>query len=271
MNLSQLIEIDDLNLFIRHPGGEIQLLHQLQFAVHPGEIVGLVGESGSGKSLTIQSILRLLPAEMHRLTGKIIFEGKNLLDESEKSLRQVRGSKIGFVAQDPASALNPTLRIGTQLIEGLMKGPKQVSRKEAWQRGIEWLKKMRISHPELRMRQYPHELSGGMKQRICLAMALISGPALLLADEPTTALDVTVQAEILSILKELRDEHCLGILLITHDLGVVANCCDRALVMRSGRILETSSVDRLFAHPQHSYTQELLESKQNLVVHEVEA
>lgn len=266
-----LIEIEDFSLFLRHPGGETQLLHQLQFVVHPGEIVGLVGESGCGKSLTIQSILRLLPADRHRMTGKLIFEGRNLLNESEKSLRQVRGNRIGFVAQDPASALNPTLSIGTQLIEGLMKPPLRLGRKEAWQQGIAWLEKVRITHPEIRMKQYPHELSGGMKQRICLAMALISGPLLLLADEPTTALDVTVQAEILSILKELRDEHSLGILLVTHDLGVVANCCHRVLVMRNGRILETSSVDHLFAHPQHPYTQELLQSKRSLVINEEEA
>lgn len=263
-----LIEILNLNLFLRRSAGEVQVLHQLQFAVHPGEIVGLVGESGCGKSLTIQSILRLLPADMQRMTGEIIFEGKNLLTESEKSLRQVRGNKIGFVAQDPASALNPTLRIGAQLIEGLMHHHRQLSKVEAWQQGIEWLRKVRISHPEIRMKQYPHELSGGMKQRIALAMALISGPVLLLADEPTTALDVTVQAEILSIFKELRNEHGLGILLITHDLGVVANCCDRVIVMRAGRILETDYVDNLFANPQHSYTQSLLQSKRRLVANE---
>ncbi len=232
--------------------------------MNQGEIVGLVGESGCGKSLTVQSILRLLPQNLHKTTGEINFEDQNLLIQSEKQLRQIRGSRIGFVAQDPSSALNPTLKVGTQLIECLIRHKTGFSKKLAVEEGFKWLDRMAINHPEQRFSQYPHELSGGMKQRIAIAMALICKPSLLLADEPTTALDVTVQAEILTLLKELCREIQIGILLITHDLGVVANCCDRVLVMRAGEIVESGLVDDIFMQPKHPYTQSLLRAKQSL-------
>lgn len=257
---SPLLQINDLNLYLKK-SRETHLLQQLSFCIYPGEIVGLVGESGCGKSLTVQTILRLLNPEIYRLTGEVKFRGQDLLTLTEKSMRKVRGSQIGFVAQDPSSALNPTLKIETQLIENL-----NLPKKEAIKQGLQWLEYMHIANPEQRIKQYPHELSGGMKQRIALAMALICQPALLLADEPTTALDVTVQAEILSLFKELRQNHQISLLLVTHDLGVVANCCDRILIMQAGQIVETGSTEEIFYQPTHPHTQDLLKSKQSLTM-----
>lgn len=262
----ELLKIQNVNLFLRKSAREIHSLKNISFTVERGEIVGLVGESGSGKSLTIQSILGILPQNLHRTTGTVNFEGQNLLTQTEKYLRQIRGSKIGFVAQDPSSALNPTLKIGTQLIECLLKNKAGFTKKQALKEGFKWLEKMSISNPEQRIKQYPHEFSGGMKQRIAIAMALICQPSLLLADEPTTALDVTVQADILTILKELCSEQQIGILLVTHDLGVVANCCNRILVMHAGEIVESGHVEETFKQPKHPYTQSLLKSKQSLVL-----
>lgn len=262
---NHLLQINQFNLYLRTPSGMMHALRDLNFYIDRGEIVGLVGESGSGKSLTVQSILRLLPNEMHAATGDLAFAGQNLLSLSEKSMRSIRGNQIAFMAQDPALALNPTLKIGYQLTECLLKQKNSLSKKEVQSLGLKWLEKLHIGNPEQRMRQYPHELSGGMKQRIALAMALIGEPSLLLADEPTTALDVTVQAEILNLLKSLRAGKQLGILLVTHDLGVVANCCDRVLIMRAGQIIESGDVDQIFMHPRHAYTQALLQSKRSLM------
>lgn len=260
----KLLEIQELNLCLKKNGSEIHVLKDVNFFLNKGEIVGLVGESGCGKSLTVNSILRLLPNHLHKTTGQIIFENQNLLTRSEKQLRHIRGRKIGVVFQDPTAALNPTLRIGTQLIESLVTHNKELSKKEAVDEGLKWLNRMSIGNPEQRFKQYPHELSGGMKQRIAIAMALICNPALLLADEPTTALDVTVQAEILNLLKQLCREMDIGILLITHDLGVVANCCHRVLIMRAGKIIESADVNKIFTDPQHPYTNSLLKSKKGL-------
>lgn len=260
---STLLNVQNFHLYLNQK----QTLKNLCFSLKKNEIVGLVGESGSGKSLTLQSLLGLLPKKLHTTTGLIQFENQNLLLQSEKTLRQIRGKKIGFVSQDPSSALNPTLKIGTQLIESLLKSG--WSKKQAYVEGTKWLEKMCINSPEVRFKQYPHELSGGMKQRIAIAMALICQPLLLLADEPTTALDVTVQAEILRLLKDLRTEKQMGIFLVTHDLGVVANCCDQVLIMRGGEILESGPVDAIFSRPQHTYTHSLLNSKQRLIPDEV--
>jgi ABC-type dipeptide/oligopeptide/nickel transport system ATPase component len=266
MKNQPLLTICNLNLFLSKCKSEIHALKNINFSVGQGEIVGLVGESGSGKSLTVQTIMGLLAKNIHRTSGEIIFENQNLLIQSEKNLRQIRGKKIGFVAQDPSSALNPTLKIGKQLVESLGKHQPDLSKKQVIGEGMKWLERMSISNPEQRFNQYPHELSGGMKQRIAIAMALICKPSLLLADEPTTALDVTVQAEILTILKELCQENRIGILLITHDLGVVANCCDHVLVLHKGQIVESGQVDAIFMHPKQAYTQALLHSKQSLLL-----
>lgn len=266
---SPLLNIQNLNLFLKKTSENAHALQEISFEVRRGEIVGLVGESGSGKSLTVQSILQLLPHSLHQTTGQINFEGQNLLHQSEKNLRKIRGNRIGFVAQDSSLAFNPTIKIGVQLTEGLAKQNKKLTRSELFEEGLKWLKKMAINNPEQRMNQYPHELSGGMKQRMAIAMALICKPVLLLADEPTTALDVTVQAEILNLLKQLCREEAIGILLITHDLGVVANCCDRVLIMRKGIILESNEVDNIFTQPQHAYTRSLLKSKQSLSLGEI--
>jgi len=260
-----LLNVDRLNLFLTTTSSQIPLLQGVNFKINQGEILGLVGESGCGKSLTAQSVLRLLNPRYFKITGTIKFKGEDLLLLSERSLRQVRGSAIGLMSQDPSSALNPTLKIRTQLLEGFLKVNPGSSHKDANKVGIEWLDRMHIPNSLLRMQQYPHELSGGTKQRIALAMALICRPSLLLADEPTTALDVTVQAEILLLFKELVKEYALSILLITHDLGVVANCCDRVIVMRAGQIVETGTVDEIFFKPRHPYTQTLLQAKQNSI------
>jgi len=261
---SSLLSLQQFSLFHQLKQQRTQLIHQIDFCIQRQEIVGLVGESGSGKSLTAQSILQLLPTQNFKATGSIEFKNKNLLNLTEKELRQIRGTQIGLMSQDPSTALNPTLKIQTQLLEGLYKVQPQIHQKKAVKIGIEWLERMHIPNASIRMQQYPHELSGGMKQRIALAMALVSQPDLLIADEPTTALDMTVQAEILILFKELVKETKLSILLITHDLGVVANCCDRVLVMQTGQIVESASVDQIFYNPKHPYTQTLLQSKKNL-------
>lgn len=250
-----LLEVDNLHLALSH----LKILHGVSFQIFHGETVGLVGESGSGKSLTASAILGLLPSP-HLATGKILFEGADLLSGRDP---HPRGTKLSLILQDPALALNPLLSIGNQLIEGL-RYHKKVSRKAALAKGIEWLKRVGIGDPEERMRQLPHELSGGMKQRVLIAMALICSPSLLIADEPTTALDVTVQAQILELLKHLQKEEGMGMLMITHDLGVVAHCCERVMVMYAGQIVETGPVEQIFSHPKHPYTRALLESRRSL-------
>ncbi len=261
---SPLLCVKQLDLFYTADKKQKQLLHHLNFEIGVHEIVGFVGESGSGKSLTAQAILRLLPSSNFQSTGSILFKNENLLRMSEKNLRYIRGTHISLMSQDPSASLNPTLKIQTQLLEGLFKTQPRLSKKEAIKIGVEWLERMHIPNAALRMQQYPHELSGGTKQRIALAMALIGRPALLIADEPTTALDVTVQAEILTLFKELVKDYELSIMLITHDLGVVANCCERVMVMHAGQIVETNLVDQIFSNPQHVCTQSLLQSKYEL-------
>ncbi len=258
-----LLDVHSLHLSFSSSHGSIDALRGVNFRLYPGEIVGLIGESGSGKSLTAFSILKLLPPSSHRLSGKILFEGRDLLNLSEKDMQSIRGQKIGLIFQDPALALNPTKRIGDQLIEGLVHH-QHLNRQAALQIGLEWLKKVGISDSSHRMRQYPHELSGGMKQRIVIAMTLACRPSLIIADEPTTALDVTIQAQILELLKELQKEHKMTVLLITHDLGVAASCCERLMVMYAGQIVESNTLRELFRAPQHPYTQALLKAKQSL-------
>ncbi|WP_068467347.1 ABC transporter ATP-binding protein [Candidatus Protochlamydia phocaeensis] len=258
-----LLEVRQLNLYFPTRRGSLQALRGVDFKLYPQEIVGLVGESGCGKSLTAQAILQLLPSASHTLQGHIFFEGNDLLLKAEKDMRRIRGKRISLIGQDPAASLNPTRRLGDQLIEGLMQHEK-LSKQAALAQGIEWLEKVGIGDASYRMRQYPHEISGGMKQRILIGMALANRPSLILADEPTTALDVTIQAQVLELLKSARDEHKTSILFITHDLSTVAACCDRVLVMYAGQIVESGRVEDIFRSPQHPYTQALIQAKRSL-------
>lgn len=253
--MKPLLEIDNLHLTI----SDKKILHGVSFNIFEGETVGLVGESGSGKSLTALSILGLLPSS-NQVSGRILFEGTDLL---KQKTYHPRGTKLSIILQDPALALNPLLSIGDQLIEGLCYH-KKISKQEALKIGLEWLKRVGIGDPALRMKQFPHELSGGMKQRILIVSALICQPSLLIADEPTTALDVTVQAQILDLLQLLQKEEKMSLLLITHDLGVVAHSCQKIIVMYAGQIVEVGSVEQIFSQPGHPYTRALLQSRRSL-------
>lgn len=250
--MKPLLEVTDLQLTL----SQRIILQGISFQIFPGETVALVGESGCGKSMTASALLGLQPPRSH-VSGSIFFENQDLVK------KPLRGNQIGLVLQDPSLALNPLLTIGLQLVEGLCCHQK-MSRSAAWNIGINWLKKVGIGNPEERMNIYPHQLSGGMKQRVLIAMALIGKPSLLIADEPTTALDVTVQAQILELLKNLQQEEKMSILLITHDLGVVAHSCQRVMVMYAGQIVETGAVEQLFSHPRHPYTQALLQARRSL-------
>lgn len=257
-----LLEVTDLHLSLTIASHPFEILHGISFAIYPGEIVGLVGESGCGKSLTASAILGLQPSS-HTLTGRIEFEGQNLLTLPPQQLSALRGNRLSLIVQDPSLALNPLLSIGRQLIEGLCYHKKMPWR-TAYHKGIEWLNRVGIGDAATRMRQYPHEMSGGMKQRILIAMALICQPSLLIADEPTTALDVTIQAQILDLLQLLQQEERMSLLLITHDLGVVARCCQRVMVMYAGQLVEIGPIEQIFKAPRHPYTQALLQSRCNL-------
>lgn len=257
-----LLEVDNLHLTLFNAEHAFNILHGVSFGIYPGEIVGLVGESGCGKSLTASAILGLLPPS-HKLKGQILFEGQDLLHTASQQMTHIRGTRLSLILQDPALALNPLIRIGNQLIEGLCYH-KRISRQQAFEKGVQWLTRVGIEDARTRMQQYPHEISGGMKQRILIAMALICQPSLLIADEPTTALDVTIQAQILNLLQLLQQEEHLSILLITHDLGVVAKCCQRVMVMYAGQLVETGSVEKVLMFPQHPYTQALLQSRRSL-------
>lgn len=259
---SPLLEVDNLHLTLFNGTSTFDILRGVSFAIYPGEIVGLVGESGCGKSLTASVILGLLPSS-HSLKGRIVFEGQDLLAIPPQQLFHLRGTRLSLILQDPSLALNPLIPIGSQLIEGLCYHRK-ISRQQAFKMGVQWLTRVGIGDAIDRMRQYPHEISGGMKQRILIAMALICQPSLLIADEPTTALDVTMQAQILDMLQIIQKEERMSILLITHDLGVAATCCQRIMVMYAGQLVEIGPVEKIFTSPQHPYTQALLQSRCSL-------
>ena len=258
-----LLQVDDLAVRIdpEHPGeAPVRAVEGVSFEIARGEVVGLVGESGCGKTLTSLALLDLLPRPRGRVAGGVIrFEGRDLRALSEAERREVRGQRMAMIFQDPMTSLNPYLRIGEQLIEGAV-WHTGVGRREALARAEQLLTRVGIPDARLRLRSFPHELSGGMRQRVMIAMALLSEPALLIADEPTTALDVTIQAQILALLADLRAERGMSMLLITHDLGVVAGACDRVLVMYAGRIVETGPVNAVFDAPHHPYTRALLRS-----------
>ncbi|MBB6692010.1 ABC transporter ATP-binding protein [Cohnella xylanilytica] len=255
-----MLEVNDLSVSFDVYGGEVQAVRGVSFSVKEGEAVAIVGESGSGKSVTAQTIMRLISTPPGRIKqGSVRFDGQELLSLPEKEMQRVRGNQIGMIFQDPMTSLNPTMTIGMQIMEGLMKHQK-MSRSDAKKRAIELLTMVGIPNPESRISQYPHHFSGGMRQRAMIAIALSCNPALLIADEPTTALDVTIQAQILRLMKNLQKQTGTSIILITHDLGIVADMCDRVIVMYAGQIIETGTKREIFRNPQHPYTKGLLKS-----------
>ncbi len=255
-----LLDVRGLSTEFHGDGAVVRAVDGVSFSMERGEVVGLVGESGCGKSVTSLSLLGLLPRPQGRITaGQVIFDGRDLTALPERELRRLRGDRVAMIVPDPMTALNPYLRIGEQLGE-VLQVHRGRSRRQALRAAVEVLERVGIPDPAQRARSYPHELSGGMRQRVMIGMALLCRPELLLADEPTTALDVTVQAQILELLLELRSERSMAILLITHDLGVVAGVCDRVLVMYAGRIVEAAAVGPIFERPSHPYTRALLRS-----------
>ena len=255
-----LLKVKDLSVSFATDEGEVQALDAVDFEVKQGQNLGLVGESGCGKSVTALSVMRLLPRPMGEINGgSIHFEGKDLLKLTPDEMRQVRGNEIGMIFQEPMNALNPVSSIGDQISESFLLH-QDITKKEAWQKSIEMLDEVGIPVPENRVFEYPHQLSGGMRQRIVIAIALACKPKLIIADEPTTALDVTVQSQILDLLQSLKEKLGSSVLLITHDLGVIAETCDQVCVMYAGRMVERAPVKELFAHPMHAYTRGLLSS-----------
>lgn len=254
-----LLSVSDVTIAFGGGRKQTTVVDGVSFALSRGETVGVVGESGSGKSMTALSLLRLLPEGGRVTRGAITLDGDDLLALPEKALRSIRGGRIAMIFQDPMTSLNPVFTVGEQIAEAVRVHRKLPSR-EAWNEAIQALRRVHIAEPERRARQFPHELSGGMRQRVMIALALACEPDVLLADEPTTALDVTVQAQILALIREIQRETGMAVLLITHDLGVVAETCDRVLVLYGGRVMESAPVQTLFSHPAHPYTQGLLAS-----------
>lgn len=252
-----LLSLRDLRTEYRTDRGVVQAVRGVDLTLHPGEILGLVGESGSGKSVTCMSLLKLLKRGGHITTGTADFHGHDLLQMSERQLTTIRGDRIGVIFQDPMSALNPTMTVGRQIAEVLLRHRK-ISTSDARKRAIELFELVRIPSAADRIDSYPHEFSGGMRQRVMIAIALACEPDVLIADEPTTALDVTIQRQILALLKELRDRLGMAIILVTHDLGVIAETADRVMVLYGGQVMEQAVVADLFATPRHPYTRGLL-------------
>jgi peptide/nickel transport system ATP-binding protein len=266
--MSHLLEVRDLQTHFSTRSGLVRAVAGVSFDIDRGELHGLVGESGCGKSITALSIMRLIAPPGRIVAGEILFDGRDLLKLSEQQMRQIRGDDIAMIFQDPMTSLNPVFTVGEQIAEAL-RLHRKLSRKDARRAAIDAMREVAIPDPARRARDYPHQLSGGMRQRVMIAMALACNPKLLIADEPTTALDVTIQAQILELLNELRKSRELAILLITHDLGVVAEVADRVAVMYTGLIVEESPVDELFARPKHPYTEGLLRSVPKLTAEDV--
>ncbi len=253
-----VLEVTDLQTVFQTRDGAVHAVNGVSFAIAPGELLGVVGESGSGKSVTMMSLMRLLPSPPAEITGgAILYQGRDVRTMGERDLRELRGGEIGFVFQDPMTSLNPVFTVGFQLIEPLREHL-GLSKRAARARAAELLRLVGIPDPERRLDDYPHQFSGGMRQRVMIAMALSCDPKVLIADEPTTALDVTIQAQILELVRELRAKIGMGIIWITHDLGLVAGIADRVMVMYAGSVVEHGPVADLFANPQHPYTRALL-------------
>ena len=256
----KLLEVKNLSVSFNTYAGEVKALRDISFSVDRGETLAIVGESGSGKSVTVQTIMRLIPMPPGEIKGgEILFDGEDIVQVTDERMRELRGGRIGMIFQDPMTSLNPTIKVGKQIMEGILIH-KKVSKEEAKKQAIEMLRKVGIPKPEERFNQYPHEFSGGMRQRAVIAIALSCEPDLLICDEPTTALDVTIQAQILDLINELKKELNIAVILITHDLGVVAETADRVVVMYAGEKLEEAPVEELFKHPRHPYTWGLLKS-----------
>lgn len=260
METNNILEVKNLSVSFNTYAGEVKALRDINFSVKRGETLAIVGESGSGKSVTVQTIMRLIPMPPGEIkSGEIIFDGVDLLKLPEKEMRKYRGGRIGMIFQDPMTSLNPVIKVGKQIMEGIMIH-KKVSKAKAKELAIEMLRKVGIPKPEERFEQYPHQFSGGMRQRVVIAIALACEPDLLICDEPTTALDVTIQAQILDLINELKKELNIAVILITHDLGVVAETADNVIVMYAGEKLEQAPVEELFKDPKHAYTWGLLKS-----------
>ncbi|MEV0714192.1 ABC transporter ATP-binding protein [Asanoa sp. NPDC050611] len=255
-----LLRIERLSVDFHTDDGVVHAVTDVSLAVRTGEIVAIVGESGSGKTVTAMSVLRLLPTSAEVKAESIAFRGTDLQAMSAAQLRKVRGGPVGMIFQDPMTALNPVMTVGAQVAEAVLLHQRKPDKKAAWERAVELLRLVGVPDPAQRVKQYPHEFSGGMRQRAMIAMAIANDPDLIIADEPTTALDVTIQAQVLALLKKAQAETGAATILITHDLGIVAELADRVVVMYAGRVVETGRVDELFAVPRHPYTKGLLAS-----------
>ena len=254
-----LLEVRDLHTSFFTPAGEVRAVNGVSFDLERGKVLGIVGESGSGKSVTAYSIMQILASTGKIVSGSIKLDGQELVGAGEKVMKTVRGNKISIIFQDPMTSLNPTYTIGHQLMEAITLHTDR-NKKQAWERAVEMLRLVNVNEPEKRMKQYPFEFSGGMRQRVMIAMALACEPDILIADEPTTALDVTIQAQILELMKSLQEELGLAIIMITHDLGVVAQMCDEVIVLYAGSICEQGTADEIFYNPRHEYNKGLMRS-----------
>ena len=254
-----MLEVTDLRTSFFTPAGEVKAVNGVSFNLDHGKVLGIVGESGSGKSVTAYSIMQILEKSGKIVGGSIKFNGQELVGIGEKGMKSIRGNKISIIFQDPMTSLNPTYTIGHQLMEAIMLHTPR-NKKQAWDRAVEMLRLVNVNEPEKRMKQYPFEFSGGMRQRVMIAMALACEPDILIADEPTTALDVTIQAQILELMQSLQKELGMAIIMITHDLGVVAQMCDEVIVMYAGSICEQGTADEIFYNPKHEYTKGLMRS-----------
>lgn len=261
MDRKILLEVKNLQTKFISDNKEIPAVDNVSFNIREGEILGVVGESGCGKSVTSLSIMGLIPSPPGKIvSGQIMFNGKDLTKLSEKELRKIRGNEIAMIFQEPMTSLNPLFTIGNQLIEAIRIHNKSWSKRKAKDRALEMMNLVGLPRPHELLKVYPHELSGGMRQRVMIAMALVCNPKLLIADEPTTALDVTIQAQILKLIKHINTQFQMAVMLITHDLGVVAETCERVIVMYAGQIVEEGPVHKIFANPQHPYTKGLIQS-----------
>ena len=254
-----LLKVRDLHTSFFTPAGEVKAVNGISFNLDRGKVLGIVGESGSGKSVTAYSIMQILASTGRIVSGSIKLDGQELVNAGESVMKTIRGNKISIIFQDPMTSLNPTYTIGHQLMEAIRLHTSR-DRKQAWDRAVEMLRLVNVNEPEKRMKQYPFEFSGGMRQRVMIAMALACEPDILIADEPTTALDVTIQAQILDLMRSLQEELGMAIIMITHDLGVVAQMCDEVIVMYAGSICEQGTADEIFYNPRHEYTKGLMRS-----------
>lgn len=257
--MDNILNVKNLQTVFHTPKGDVKAIRGIDINVSQGEILGIVGESGSGKSVCMKSVMRILPSTAEITADEINYKGENILLKTEDELRKYRGKEMAMIFQDPMTSLNPLKRIGKHLTEVVMRH-RNCSKEEAYDIALDMLKKVGITNPEMRMKRYPHEFSGGMRQRVLIAMALCCEPSLLIADEPTTALDVTIQAQILELLKEINKDRNMSIILISHDMGVMASTCTKVAVMYGGIIVEEGTTEEIFNSPKHPYTKSLLES-----------